>query len=291
MATHKEPLARIHALWTLEGLGAMDKPTLFKALDDADAHVRKTAVWISEMFIRKNDKEIIERLATLKNDQSPDVRVQLSLSLRSSPSGPARQIVNELLASNPDNQMMQFSYAMFRETEKNREAERKRTLDLSPEHRKLVTEGGVIFKQLCASCHGAYGKGVHIAGKELPAPPLAGSPRVKGDKILLTQLLLNGLKGPVDGKTYPDMMPPMDAQSDEWIAAVLSYIRNSGDLQNKASVVTPDEVKLTRANTPKIKGGMTIQQLEIFKLGRAERSNWNAPVNSRGKKTDTTKKK
>ena len=108
----------------------------------------------------------------------------------------------------------------------------------------------------------------------MPAPPITGSPRVKGDKILLTQLLLNGLKGPVDGITYPDMMPPMDGNDDEWIASVLSYIRNSGDLGNSSSVITVDEVKEIRKNTPKIPGGMTIQMLEIFKLGRAEKANW-----------------
>ena len=108
----------------------------------------------------------------------------------------------------------------------------------------------------------------------MPAPPLAGSPRVKGDKIALTQLLLNGLTGPVDGKTYADKMPSMWAQSDDWIAAALSYIRNSNDLGNKSSVVTTAEVKEIRANTPKIPEGMTLQMLEIFKLGRAEKSNW-----------------
>jgi hypothetical protein len=59
-------------------------------------------------------------------------------------------------------------------------------------------------------------------------------------------------------------------------------------------VVTAEEVKEVRAHTPKIPGGMTIQQLEIFKLGRAERKNWNAPVNAREKtpaKKDTTNKK
>ena len=108
----------------------------------------------------------------------------------------------------------------------------------------------------------------------MPAPPLAGSPRVRGDKTALTQLLLNGLTGPVDGKTYTDKMPSMWAQSDEWIAAALSYIRNSGDLGNKSSVITPAEVKKIRENTPKIPEGMTLQMLEIFKLGRAEKTNW-----------------
>ncbi len=179
-----------------------------------------------------------------------------------------------MVEENKNNQLLQFSYTTFIDTRKRLEEERKRTLNLSVEDRNLVTRGSTIYKQLCASCHGPDGKGVAIGGKPIPAPPLVGSPRVKGDKILLTQLLLNGLKGPVDGKTYPDMMPPMDGNDDEWIASVLSYIRNSGDLGNNSSVITKDEITEIRKNTPKIQGGMTIQMLEIFKLGRAEKANW-----------------
>ena len=267
-------LARIHALWTLEGMNAIDKQTLLIAFADKDPQVRKTAVWISEIFITRNDKVVIDSLSKMKNDTSADVKVQLSLSLRSNKSAATQKIVKDLIDANPANSMMQFSYSTFVEAQKQREEELKRTKNLGPAERKLITEGAVIYKQLCATCHGPDGKGINIAGKEMPAPPLAGSPRVKGDKIALSQLLLNGLTGPVDGKTYADKMPSMWAQSDEWIASALSYIRNSGDLGNKASVVTPGEVKKIRENTPKIPEGMTLQMLEIFKLGRAERSNW-----------------
>jgi mono/diheme cytochrome c family protein len=270
----KNNLTRIHALWTLEGLGAIDKSTLFTALKDNDAQVRKTAVWISEMFIKQNDKDVFSTLAQMKDDPGADVKVQLMLSLRSNKSQRAQQIVKSLIDANPSNNMMQFSYATFVQAQKNRDEEMKRTRNLGPAERKLIADGAVVFKQLCATCHGADGKGINIPGKDMPAPPLAGSPRVKGDKIALTQLLLNGLTGPVDGKTYTDKMPSMWAQSDEWIASALSYIRNSNDLGNKASVVTTEEVKEIRANTPKIPEGMTLQMLEIFKLGRAERSNW-----------------
>jgi mono/diheme cytochrome c family protein len=267
-------LARIHALWTLEGLQVIDKKTLFTAFKDKEPQVRKTAVWISEMYIKKNDKQVLDSLDRLKNDESADVKVQLSLSLRSAKAPAAKKIVKHLLDSNASNVMMHFSYTTFVEAEKNRVAELMRTKNLGPAERKLIAEGSKIYKQLCATCHGADGKGVNIPGKDMPAPPIAGSPRVKGDKIALTQLLLNGLTGPVDGKTYADKMPSMWGQSDEWIASVLSYIRNSGDMGNKASVVTTEEVKETRANTPRIPEGMTLQMLEIFKLGRAERSNW-----------------
>jgi len=283
------PVSRIHALWTLEGLHAIDTTVLFRALADEDPQVRKTAVWISEVFVRKNDAAVLKKLDAMKTDTSADVKIQLMLSLRTVKRPAAEKIVAELLQQNPDNQMMQFSYATFSESYKQRQAELQRTLNLTPQERRLVVDGRVIYNQLCVSCHGQNGKGVQVAGKEMPAPPLTGSPRVKGDKITLIQLLLNGLKGPVDGKTYPDIMPPMDAQDDQWIAAVASYIRNSSDVGNNASVVTPAEVKEIRSNTPKIEGGMTLQQLEIFRLGRAERTNWNAPVNERKKSRDSVK--
>jgi mono/diheme cytochrome c family protein len=268
------PLARIHALWTLEGMEAIDKNTLFQALADADPQVRKTAVWISEKYIGQNDQGVIAKLSSLKDDPSADVRVQLTLSLRGNETEKAQATVKDLLASNPDNELMQYSYKTFAETQLILATERERTRNLSPADRELVTKGATIFKQLCANCHGANGKGRMIGDDEMPAPPLVGSPRVRGDKILLIQLLLNGLRGPVDGKTYPNMMPGMAHQNDEWIASVLSYIRNSGELGNNASVVTPEEVKKVRANTPSIPEGMTLQMLEIFKLGRAENTNW-----------------
>lgn len=271
------PLARIHALWTLEGLDALDKPTLFRAFADADPQVRKTAVWASEYYLRKKDPEVIAKLASLKNDPSADVRIQLALSLRSHKTPQTQALVKTLLAENPKNELMQFSFTTFAESQKMLQAEQERTRNLSPADRALVTRGATIFKQLCATCHGPDGKGIAIGGKQMPAPPLVGSPRVKGDKTLLMQLLLNGMRGPVDGKTYPDMMPSMASNDDKWIASVLSYVRNSSELGNKSSVVTPEEVAYTRANTPVISAGMTQQELEIFKLGRAERTNWSKP--------------
>jgi mono/diheme cytochrome c family protein len=246
-----------------------------KAMTDPDPQVRKAAVWISESFLEKNDEAIINSLAALKSDTSADVRVQLSLSLRGSNNAKAQTILQELLAENKDNQMIRFSSSIYAEAKKTAEEEARRTKNLSPADRKLVTDGALIYKQLCSSCHGMDGKGITIGGGPMPAPPLAGSPRVRGDKIMLTQLLLLGLQGPVDGKTYPNTMPAMKAQDDQWIASVLSYIRNSSELGNKSSVVTEAEVKKIRAESPKDMGsGFTIQLLEIFKLGRAERTNW-----------------
>ena len=36
------------------------------------------------------------------------------------------------------------------------------------------------------------------------APPLAGSPRVNGHRDYIIKVVLNGLIGPLDGKTYTE---------------------------------------------------------------------------------------
>lgn len=275
VAEDKNPLARIHAIWTLEGLESLDKQTLFIALADEDSNVRKTAVWISELFINKNDEEVINQLGTLQSDSSADVRIQLSLSLRTNKTPSAQKIVKDLLAENPDNELMQFSTKIFEEARIKNEIELARIKNLSPADRELVLTGAVHYKQLCSSCHGADGKGILIGSNPMPAPPLVGSPRVTGDKIALIQLMLLGLQGSVDGKEYPNNMPAMAGSSNSYIASVLSYIRNSSDLGNKSSVVTVDEVKEVRGfTTYNVEGGTTLRNLEIGKLGRAEKKNW-----------------
>lgn len=276
-ATLKEKpsdVTRIHALWTLEGMGAMDKNLLYQALADSDPHIRKAGVWISEMYIKQNDKEVIQKLSALKDDPNPEVRLQLALSLRKNETDQAEEIVKDLLAAIPNNEVMQYSHKSFVETHRRIAEERERVKNISPEDKELIAKGAVIYNQLCTNCHGPQGKGIQV-GERMPAPPLAGSPRLQGtDKILPIEIILHGLKGPIDGKEYADMMPSMANQSDEWIAAVLSYVRNSSDLGNNASVITPEEVKEVRERIELIPGGATMQYLEVHKGYRNTKRNW-----------------
>lgn len=276
-ATLKEKpsdVTRIHALWTLEGMGAMDKNLLYQALADSDPHIRKAGVWISEMYIKQNDKEVIQKLSALKDDPNPELRLQLALSLRKNETDQAEEIVKDLLAAIPNNEVMQYSHKSFVETHRRIAEERERVKNISPEDKELIAKGAVIYNQLCTNCHGPQGKGIQV-GERMPAPPLAGSPRLQGtDKILPIEIILHGLKGPIDGKEYADMMPSMANQSDEWIAAVLSYVRNSSDLGNNASVITPEEVKEVRERIELIPGGATMQYLEVHKGYRNTKRNW-----------------
>ena len=72
----KLPQARLHALWALEGLGALANDDLLVALKDSAAGVREHAVKLAE----SRGEEVVEH-ATLVHDNSPRVRMQVAFTL------------------------------------------------------------------------------------------------------------------------------------------------------------------------------------------------------------------
>ncbi len=90
------------------------------------------------------------------------------------------------------------------------------------------------------------------------APPLAGSKTVvQGDAIL--KVLLQGLSGPVNGKTYEAQMVSMGTNPDQWIADIASYVRKA--FGNQGALVTKDDVKKLRALTKAHTAPWTIEEL------------------------------
>ena len=78
--TSNNPLARLHGLWTLEGLHALETSLLKKALQDPEAGIRENAIKIVE--IRLNEESYLaEALIPLFQDPNARVRMQAALSL------------------------------------------------------------------------------------------------------------------------------------------------------------------------------------------------------------------
>jgi putative membrane-bound dehydrogenase-like protein len=73
----RSPLARLHALWTLEGLGALETTDVARALKDADAGVREHALRLAEPRIA----ELRDAVLALVADAAPRVRFQLAFTL------------------------------------------------------------------------------------------------------------------------------------------------------------------------------------------------------------------
>jgi mono/diheme cytochrome c family protein/glucose/arabinose dehydrogenase len=77
-----KPLGRLHALWTLDGIKALDQATAQKALTDKDARVRAAAIRLCENFFNSEEKaEVLDKLFALKADAAPESQLQLALTL------------------------------------------------------------------------------------------------------------------------------------------------------------------------------------------------------------------
>ena len=242
--TNPNHLARMHALWTLEGLGALDAGLIREALKDPDPNVRCAALRASETLYKAGDKSLgadilarakdpdvsvsLQSHMTAKRLNLPDWNRRLTLAIISSPSAGFRAIGAHLLL-----------------TPRTFDA---RHFNASDVH--LLEKGRGIFEQLCFACHGYDGTGMPLEGGDphaTIAPPLAGSRTVYGPSVGLLAVLLHGVAGPVAGKQYTAQMVSMGANNDEWIAAIASYVRNS--FGNTASVVQPADVAKMRAAT------------------------------------------
>jgi mono/diheme cytochrome c family protein len=138
----------------------------------------------------------------------------------------------------------------------------RRGAPITPEEEKRLQQGNDVFGAVCFACHGTDGTGAALEGAPagtMMAPPLAGSPRVQGHRDYVIKVLLKGLTGPLDGKTYRDVMVPMGG-TDEWIAGIASYLRTS--FGNNGTLVTPADVARVRAETASKTTPWTIGELE-----------------------------
>jgi mono/diheme cytochrome c family protein len=89
-------------------------------------------------------------------------------------------------------------------------------LPLSVASISLAADGGTIFKQNCASCHGATGHADTPAGKSLKVPALAGDAKVAGmsDADVAAAIKANAKHAAVLKKL-----------KDDDIAAVAAYVK------------------------------------------------------------------
>jgi mono/diheme cytochrome c family protein len=103
-----------------------------------------------------------------------------------------------------------------------------------------LAAGKAIYVQNCLTCHMADGGGV-----EGMNPPLTQTTWVLGDKFRLAKVVLKGLQDQdIDGEPYRNVMPAFDYLTDQQIADVLTYVRNS--FGNKAPALSSGEVKAAR---------------------------------------------
>lgn len=73
-------VGRLHALWTLEGMGALDPSVITEALSDPVAGIRENAIRLAELHL-SSAPQLTDALFSLQTDPDPKVRFQLLLTL------------------------------------------------------------------------------------------------------------------------------------------------------------------------------------------------------------------
>jgi mono/diheme cytochrome c family protein len=257
MATKNDNhLARLHALWTLEGLDALTPDLVRTAMKDSHPMLRASGIRVAETLLKKGDTSLIADIKALRTDKDPSVVLQTlytsklfnwpkwkdeaQTALMGSLSVGVKEIGAQLLVEDP-----------------------KIAGKFDNNQKKQLERGQEIFRSLCFACHGFDGNGMPIAGKEgaTLAPPLAGSKTaVQGDAII--RVMMNGLTGPINGKTYEAQMVTMATNDDQWIADVTSYIRKA--FGNSGKFVDKKDVAKLRKDLAKRTLPWTIEELRAF---------------------------
>ncbi|MBI3680255.1 MAG: c-type cytochrome [Acidobacteria bacterium] len=106
--SHESSLARLHALWTLEGFGKLETQWIVKALEDPVAGVRENAVILSETRLA-GESGLADRLLALADDPDARVRFQLLATLGFVESAAARAARDKLLLRDIEDRWVQIA--------------------------------------------------------------------------------------------------------------------------------------------------------------------------------------
>ena len=101
LQTSQQPLARLHALWTLEGLGQLTVESLEAVLSDQHPGVRRNAVRVASTI-----KVNVDCLTRLADDPDPKVKLELMSCLGNYQNPAAASALGQLIAANAGDHYM-----------------------------------------------------------------------------------------------------------------------------------------------------------------------------------------
>jgi mono/diheme cytochrome c family protein/glucose/arabinose dehydrogenase len=257
-------VARLHALWTLEGMRHLPASAIEAALRDSNAKVRAAAVRLAEQPLKQaasddGNAQLREKLLALATDASTDVQIQLALTLSLLPLDEKTKPTILALAGNASTPLAReaasFVAAGF-EPVKAEAVVAASGRPLTDEEKRRYDAGRMMYEATCLACHQQHG-----LGQPGLAPPLAGSEWVAGSERRLIRIVLHGLRGPikVKGEPFELDMPSLGVLDDEQIASALTYIRR--EWGHTFEPVSPGAVKKVRDETAEREDAWTMADL------------------------------
>ncbi|MEP7253901.1 MAG: c-type cytochrome, partial [Ginsengibacter sp.] len=292
-----QPLAAIHAMWTLEGLGSLQPANVLPLLQQRNSTIRMQALSVlPSILTKKNYEQFTPSFQKMINENDTLAAPYIAFLvhyIQPLNKALAHELLIALTQKYPDN--IYVADAIISNLKNEETAYLKESLNINPDTslvinkrlkkviddiakaklnsdaKKLAKEfpkGAALFQSVCQTCHGADGNG--ITGL---APPLNNSNWVQGDKNKLLPIILFGLTGPVKvaDKLYgpPEIngdMPGIGGNkeySDEDISQVLNFVRNSWN--NKAEKISESDISDARNKYKDRQKSFTMDELNQLK--------------------------
>ncbi|MGB6154218.1 MAG: PVC-type heme-binding CxxCH protein [Pricia sp.] len=259
--TTDNPLAQIHALYTLEGWNALSFEMLTSVAQQSKPDVVAHAIVLLEDFASKeNVGEALVLFQDLhtKNDKSIDLYLASTVGIWTKVSKREfvplvatlfetykdNSIISEALLSgmgdtseslyanlqqHPDFEDSALHKIMAQSIERRKEDNLNPIFTDAEVAMDNRTNGAKLFRQICAACHGTNG-----SGADGVAPPLMNSEYVADSPEKLGLIILHGLSGPVhvNGQRYEfnQAMPGLNQNpnlSNEDISDIITYVTNA----------------------------------------------------------------
>jgi mono/diheme cytochrome c family protein len=294
MNTDKNIVGKIHAFWTLEGLGKLTAKDIHAFFHSGQTVLQQQAVaaavarmdegnahhWLTECktLLEMKNKQLAPYLgfmasAAMQYAPKSASGLLLKMALRYKNDPYTTDAVISGLYGHEEEFLTRFqeydddtSLVFYQHLEKVIANGKKRRAAIKKKKANgKFARGQKLFTTYCEVCHGADGEGIRSLGA-----PLNGSPWVTGDKQTLLAIVLHGLTGPIKigDKVYkkPEISGEMpafgqnDQLSDEDIAQILSFIRHAWN--NDADPVSKEDVQQARKATSEREKPFTMKELQ-----------------------------
>src|SRR5262249_17402520 len=151
-------LARFHALWTLEGLGALKPAVVRAAMEDKNPRVRIQAIRASETLYKAGDKSFAGDYRSLTKDPDTDVVIQAMLTANLFKLPDAADLVRAAQTANKSKGVALIGERLLAPTPSFGGGGR-RGGPLTPDEEKRLQQGNDVFGAVCFACHGQDGTG------------------------------------------------------------------------------------------------------------------------------------
>ena len=165
--TRSNPLARIHALWTLEGLGALDTALVRTLLKDSDPQIRIQALRASETLYKAGEKTLADDYVSMAKDKDTDVVIQSLLTLNTMKVADAKGTIQTAFDTNKTKGVQLVANTILH-PELFAGAigglDRLAVTTFTPEEQAVMEKGQTIYKEVCFACHGDDGRGTPAPG-------------------------------------------------------------------------------------------------------------------------------